>query len=108
MKISEILEKAADALDERGWIQQSYGAIWDSPDCAVCAFGAIRAIASGTGDPYQSSDQAEEVYDYVGTAGLLPEGVNGLVTFNDDVATTKEEVTGLLRSAAAKAKEEDL
>ena len=61
MKTSEILSKAADIIDERGWYQGHYmpwGA--DRASCPVCALGAIN-VAAGfppDGSPDESSDVA--------------------------------------------------
>jgi hypothetical protein len=106
LKISEILEKAADALDERGWIQGDYGVYdQDWTTCAMCAYGALYAVSNETGSPYLSTSEGDLAGAWLWDSDLVPAG---LVNFNDDVAKTKEEVTGLFRSAAAKAKEENL
>lgn len=111
MRISEILEKAADALDARGWIQGDYG-VFEAPDktqCAMCAYGALYAVTNGTGNPFDATGEGDEAAAFLASHDLIPEGADGgryLPTWNDYVAETKEDVTAVLRKGAELAKEQ--
>lgn len=114
LKISEILEQAADALDARGWIRGDYGAAssWSgaSKSCAMCAMGALYAVVDGLGSPWSFDPDADRVAKWLGEEGLIEEDPTGnrcdLVYFNDQVAKTREDVTAVLRKGAELAKEQ--
>lgn len=96
MKISTILEKAAERLDTHGWRQGLNGEI-PGPNCAL---GAIRLLE--TGDPYGTDSDAAMFANR-----WLCEHANVVVTtFNDTISRTKEEVQDVLIALAAEAREQ--
>lgn len=77
---------ALDVLDRRGWIQ---GAFDDGPDGGVCIAGAIHVAAGYTTTYYLAWAMASQLCG------------KALSCFNDDPATSEEDVRLLLKHAAA-------
>lgn len=107
----EILSRAADLIDERGWTQGDYV----SEDGCVCALGAINVAAAEAagveiapddylflalyragGGYYQAARAAEELAG-AQVAGQAPDGI---VYYNDQVASLATQVVAVLRAAA--------
>lgn len=102
MKTSEVLNKAADLIEERGWTQGPLG--WDATG-PLCALGGIGAALDcrTIGDTYCMWELAETpevaaVADYLGVA-VGPEG-GGVYNWNDAPGRTAAEVVEVLRAAA--------
>jgi hypothetical protein len=95
---AEILNKAADVIDERGWTQGEY------ENCAggVCARGAIfvavglNPLAAAFGSDSAACSDAE--YTSVRFRNWLGVMISG---WNDDSGRTPEQVTSALRECAA-------
>lgn len=86
--IADILRRAADIIEENGWIQ---GTLVDDETGAVCAIGAIQQACRQIDTPtYWSARNALGQY--------VDDGVS---IWNDDEDRTKEEVLAALREAAA-------
>jgi hypothetical protein len=117
---AELLARAADIIDRRGWFQGSYA---DDNGC-VCTLGALRVAAANipADAPYWEVRAAAldlpgrflgPNFDEVDKAALALEeyldnnGINayGVSEWNDYIAATKEEVTTVLRAAAAEGAE---
>lgn len=108
MKTSEILAKAADLIEQRGWNQG-----WYVNDCGgLCATGAMFAAVGmepvaesqlGAGSGSAWGEFAESRYDdatraWDRFAAYL--GVQHAPSWNDEHERTKEEVVAKLREAA--------
>ncbi|OZF40777.1 hypothetical protein CH296_00535 [Rhodococcus sp. 14-2496-1d] len=95
MTISEILARAADLIEEHGWMQGEYV---NDKGC-LCAVGAIRIAADGKVEGHFPSNAATQAIDLM--AGHLDAG--SVIEWNDDVDRTQTEVVGALRAAATRA-----
>lgn len=100
MTPSEILLKAADLIEQKGWTRYGYARDEDGNDVnptsrhavCFCAIGAIRASANdrGLGSLSRTAVRfAEDALD-----------CNSLDDWNDEFGRTKEEVVEALRRAA--------
>lgn len=82
VKPSEILDKAADQIDRRGWVQDDW---WeaDTPthwtDCKVCAGGGINAAAGWAPD-----------FDGYDRLGAEHPAARAVIAFADRVAPDRE------------------
>lgn len=118
MKESEILEKAADVINERGWTQ---GREVDRTG-AVCLRGALRMAAGATIDlkwygadgvhPFMTGPEHPRPSEYTRAIervmGLLEhEVINLMPAWNDEQGRTKDEVITVLQHAAKLAKEDE-
>ncbi len=102
MKTSEVLRKAAEFIETRGWYQGWYGrdasgqlisGSFSPPQDMSCAcLLGVLAWASRVSPQYVATTEA---YRYV--KQLVPVSV---LEWNDDVDRTKEEVIALLHRAA--------
>jgi hypothetical protein len=96
-KSTEILTKAADVIETRGWIQGAY-----AHTDGVCALGAIAvAVGIGTSTAAIITNRkcCKVVEDFERWLGLAD---NADVTgWNDDRDRTAEQVTTALRECAA-------
>ncbi len=94
MTPSEVLNAAADHLEEHGWCQ---GAFFIGSRC--CASGAIRLVTSGhMGVPGPDSVRARtRLREYLSVPGCP---VFSIFDWNDFAGRTKEEVIGAMREAA--------
>jgi hypothetical protein len=113
MKNSEILSKAADVIDERGWVRCAMFASQDYA-AACCADGGLWVAVNV--DPREPLDSAnnpavELAYDAEDAlaallAGCPPEQFYPMTSFevitswNDDPERTKDQVIAKLREAA--------
>jgi hypothetical protein len=94
--LKAVLAKAADLIEQHGWIQGDYG----NPDTGFCAAGAIWwAIAGRKRDI--SLETSPHNGSFVAALDMLPYGVGGAASWNDNPRTTKEDVIQALRKAAA-------
>ena len=97
METADILEKAAEVLEIRGWTQNTY----EDAEGQVCAVGAIRVVAwghsrwSGTGAiDYQVAGMAQAAMSaHLGVRDLA-------IEWNDSPERTKEEVIDAFKHAA--------
>lgn len=93
--VAEILERAAQILEERGWTQGRYGA--DSIDIITagphCAIGAI-ATAYGDSDKYLRSEAELVLAEFLGLE------YGDVEPWNDEEGRTAGEVIAALRAAA--------
>jgi hypothetical protein len=95
LKPSEVLDKAADYIDEHGWCQK---AMVDN-DGRVCAIGAIRAavcMEEGVMMPWVSTGHQA----LTAATHLAEAAYDGLDYWNDAEGRTQFDVTNLLRKAA--------
>jgi hypothetical protein len=106
----QLLTRAAEILDERGWFQGWY--IRD--DGCVCAVGAVN-LAASEADGNEALDlDAESEWDNISTSvrwarenalEALRGAVDGsIVEWNDKPGRTKDEVQAILRRAAERGK----
>lgn len=104
--IPDILMKAAEVIETRGWHQGYYMPAGTSrATCPVCVLGAIN-VAAGyppDGSPDERTDVAGPAED--ATKALI-EHLGGLHadTWNDALGRTAEQVTTALRECAASLK----
>lgn len=87
---SQILYKAADLINERGWWQGD----WTGPNGEVCADQAVREVEDGT-----ACSNSAWLALHLRCKGLT-NGRRGVMGFNDDPSTTKEDVLLALKQAA--------
>ncbi len=87
MNTSEVLDRAADLIEERGWHQG--GAGWGG-DGSLCVINACSQVDRRMGAWLDATDR---VMDYLGING-------GLAGWNDAPGRTQAEVVGVLRAAA--------
>lgn len=85
MTPADVLERAADVLDERGWCQ---GRLSDD-DKRVCARGAIDLATCWFVEAVSAEDALQA---HVGAV---------VTTWNDDASRTKTEVQAAMRECAA-------
>ena len=108
MKISKVLSRAADHIEEHGWFQ---GYFWPADDYLwsdapytdgdpCCAIGAV-AVVEGV-DPVAFDTEAMQF-----VAGHLAMTTARFTDWNDDPKRTKEEVLAILRAASERAKRLD-
>lgn len=116
MKTSEVLDKAADEIERRGWVQ---GTGWLSPASSpadpVCLEGAIMAAIGMRIDEDESVDDTQftplvtcpayrAMTDYLGRLPVTanPSGFEGqpLYWWNDEDAVDADHVVEVLRAAA--------
>jgi hypothetical protein len=113
----EILLKAADVIEARGWHQGDYvpGKRADDADlntCPVCVLGAINVATGYLPDYYLIEEIGDERYntalalaDHLGLASQIVIGDELIYVvgdqWNDKVATSAEQVTAALRECAA-------
>lgn len=107
---AEILEEAATVIETRGWYQGGFQDPASEPGaCPVCALGAIN-IAAGEdaaevfgSDDYRQ-DAALALIDFLHLRERLDEfeGIEEVVGdyWNDEVATSPEQVMSALRECA--------
>jgi hypothetical protein len=109
MKVSDVLDKAADLIEPEGrWLQGPWAVDADGNEvnprdeaaCAFCASGALERIAGGCWD-HPLYRAARDVVDPL----TLEES---LVCFNDLTSRTQPEVVAKLREAANVARERGL
>ena len=87
MTVSAILLDAANLIERHGWIQGAYG----RPDRGYCLFGAVFEASK-----YDSDNPWAALVDQEVTGG-------DPIGWNDAEGRTREQVIGLLRSAAESA-----
>lgn len=113
MLTSEILDKAADVIEQRGWWRGAYkqpGA--DVRTCPVCVLGAINVVTGSQPDaesgfkvPCSASAAANALAEHL---ELRPDGdlIDALGNYwNDHEAEDAAQVIRDLRSAAASERE---
>ena len=101
---SEILNKAADLIEERGWVQ---GTGWGRDTAALCLEGGIAAAAGivrtlGNGFIYQGCPAYDAVCSYLNRHPRPRQYpvLDSLWDWNDTPGRTAEEVIEVLRAAA--------
>ena len=104
MNTSEVLNRAADLIEQRGWAQ---GAGWQAttPTTPLCAEGAIRAVAV---DHEAEQVAVARVSEHLGLPATFPYRHSDLMTWdcrylwvwNDVAPVEATEVIAVLRAAA--------
>ena len=99
-EVADVLERAADYIDEHGWCQERYTT--DGVKC--CAAGAINMVT--TGDPGITRVNEYHIARYVAleTLGDVIEendGWGSVSEWNDHPGRTQAEVVAKLREVAA-------
>lgn len=105
MDTPTILNKAAEVIEERGWMQ---GASQDPFGTAVCAMAALR-IARGLPPLPMGDEDTTSVEEVDAAADEFERHVIAefdVVNWNDRVATSAEQVTTALRECAAELSKE--
>jgi hypothetical protein len=95
MTAGEVLAKAADLIEARGWIQQEF----ETPH-GVCALGAMQRITYGFEIRMECEDRAR--------LALETEIGEAITIWNDAPGRTKEEVVTALRNAKRHLAPEDV
>src|ERR1700740_1545611 len=110
--VADTLDLAADLIDQRGW---SVGYGWDEdPTGSLCLEGGILAAIGIPGKDLDNGDFADfracpaytAVSDYLKSIGIRQNLINAkddkvtLWRWNDNHATAKATVTGVLRATA--------
>lgn len=104
--ISKILNDAANYIESHGWIKGQYEKYPEGP---CCVMGALyRVMNVDVGECLSSSLDLQYVVDYLDKYLELYNiaEFHGIVSFNDDLDTTKSEVITFLRDAANDWKDE--
>jgi hypothetical protein len=91
MTPSQVLRKAAELIEQRGWCRCCYT---DSAG-RLCVVGALRATRNGdAGDPFCDWDQHKAF-------SMLSKCIDGIPSrWNDAPERTKDQVIAALRAAA--------
>lgn len=121
--VSQVLEGAADYIDQHGWVQGRYFDTWTVETPKACTSGALWLVAqrvieemravgdSGFSDSGMLRNRAEEsITQLLKDRDALPPGFNPeqldgqafdtVVTWNDEAGRTKDQVVQVLRDAA--------
>lgn len=93
---ADVLERAADLLEEFGWCQ---GYMGSKRDGQFCSLGALIEATNDLGGDFGAVRRALG-YEDAGSMG------RHIARWNDDAGRTKAEVVAKLREAAARAREE--
>lgn len=97
MNTSEVLNKAADLIEERGWIQGPTG--WIIADGGpLCLEGGIYAALGDVRGWFRSEIEACPAYQAV--EAYVGDHFMGLWQWNDDHDRTAEQVIATLRAVA--------
>lgn len=103
---SEVLNRAADLIESRGWVQGSAGMII-ATDSPLCLQGAIGAAAGMAESPDARHSSGAPVYDYLvtqtcpaGDAVRAYLGYGKPWMWNDHHERTATEVIEVLRAVA--------
>ena len=111
MNTSEVLNRAADVIEERGWTQggDSNDQPWDGPN-GVCLEGGIAAAAGldrrfgGFPDLYNGCPAYEAVVSHLGLNPMPKRGgapiMDAVWQWNDKPGRTASEVIEVLRACA--------
>lgn len=104
---ADVLRRAAEVLDERGWAQTDYEDI----DGCVCALGALSVVVYG--DPYPPDDDLRVAVEAVALGALeahLKIGFDrpayageAVAKWNDAMGRTVDEVKAAFLAAAERA-----
>jgi hypothetical protein len=110
MDIPQILDKAADVIETRGWHQGGYVPENSDPFTAPCCVAGAIYVAAGllpNGYPPSGSRHADPVGDTVWARRAFSRFLgNDAIGWNDDVAETPEQVITALRECAAELSKE--
>ena len=99
LSVSETLNKAADLIEERGWVKDGDGWAWDKPASPLCLEGAIFAAHSPEVTEFWHSQHINECPAGNAVRGYL--NMNGeLWQWNDRGLRTATEVIEVLRATA--------
>ena len=92
VKIADVLERAADYIDQHGWCQDEYA----DDSGRVCAAGAISAITEGSPERFAPLSMRLALSNAVEDLGFT-----GIADWNDALGRTQAEVTAKIREVAA-------
>jgi hypothetical protein len=92
MELAEIYSRAADYIEDHGWIQHNL----EDPSGRVCLWGALRRV-TGWG-----LDSASELSELINRE-MCQELADSTTRWNDAPGRSKEEVIAFLREQAVKA-----
>jgi hypothetical protein len=105
MPTSEVLDLAADKIQERGWVTirdcDDFQDPWKGSGTGLCLEGGIMA-AAGVVDSHEvlACPAYEAVWDYLTTDNRWGVRRNRLYDWNDTPGRTADEVIEVLRAAA--------
>lgn len=112
MTVADVLRKAIDVLEERGWHQGDYTVDWDKDDGPVCAAGAI-GVACGVPSfdaacSLAASFPLEAFAKFLGPDPMVQtreeyRAIDTVAGFNDDPSRSYEDVVLALKHAAVEA-----
>lgn len=110
MRTSEVLNKAADLIETRGWSQGSWGggASCSAPVCVEGAIAAAMDLSLGAlllTEPRSAEEnhafiQMLDCPAYAAVSSFLAISSGGLYVWNDEHGRTAEQVIEVLRAAA--------
>ncbi len=104
--IPEILSKAANVIDERGWHQGSLAGPGDPETCSLCGLGAIYVAADDVVTGLTGVHAADQFADWLHINGYAPPSdsdnpIDVIGSWNDQLDMTAVKVTTALRDCAA-------
>ncbi|MCX4444772.1 DUF6197 family protein [Streptomyces albidoflavus] len=105
-EVADVLDRAADHIDRVGWIQGGWYTVTaeaEPKDSPMDADSALMVAAGGTPiAALVSLTRAQTAVYYLAKAAMRHyTGYVGLVQWNDMSGRTKDEVTAVMRAAAA-------
>jgi hypothetical protein len=107
METPEILTKAAEVIETRGWHQGDFVPPNTDPETApVCVMAAINVAAGMRPNGYRSGAMPADDVDalYAARRALGARVADDIVAWNDQEGRTRDEVTTALRECAANLK----
>ena len=102
MKPSEVLARAVEVIETKGWHQGDF----DNDEGCVCVWGAINIAMGGcASDAGCVGDGDESALHFLGTVlqGNENKYLSSVVDFNDAPGRTQEEVVAMLLGASLEA-----
>lgn len=95
-KVAEVLERAAEVIEERGWCQNDLY----TADGRLCLMGAVDRVTRTEAGVFLNAMEAMDEYvidNYAARRGI---GLRPCVTWNDSADRTEHEVIDALRRCA--------
>lgn len=105
-EVADVLDRAVAHIESVGWFQGDLYDFYTDPrrpsdECRVCAIGALNVALHGTPRfPLERQPDGLDAHDVADIVKRLIDDID-LADWNDAQGRTQDEVTALLREAAA-------